>query len=137
MQFQSYPIINTQFYHRQNAINLSTIGLSPREPGMQRCEPYLSFSAIAMSWFLEDFLTACECVDGGDTNTNPFGSCKDLDWDPEAGTLICKQTVPYVFKYYGQRFPLGSGVWKMEPKIEGHYCNNIFKLTRNLAASCH
>ena len=139
MKEQLEHVINTYFYQRLNAINPSTIGLSPdnRYPGerdIQICDPYLSFSGKVMIYFMEDFLRACECRIKG---PGAIESCKELDWDPKAETVSCKQTTSYVCKYYGQRFALGSGVWKMEPKIEGHYCTNIFKFTQNLAASCH
>ena len=69
--------------------------------------------------------------------SNDHSTRKELDWDPKAGTLSCKQTVSYVCNYYVQRFALGSGVWKMEPKVEGQYCTRLFKDHEHLAASCY
>ena len=101
---------------------------------MQRCEPYLSFSAKAMIYFMEDHLRSCECSINA---PGAIETCKELDWDPKAETASCKQTTSYVCKYYGQRFALGSGVWKMEPKVEGQYCTRVFKFYDHLAASCN
>ena len=113
--------------------NKSNIGLNPGERGMQRCEPYLSFSVKAWIYSIQDFLRACRCKD----DPGAVATCKELDWDPKAETVSCKQTTSYVCKYYGQRFALGSGVWKMEPKVEGQYCTRPFKDHEHLAASCY
>ena len=106
----------------------------PGEKEVQRCEPYLIFSAKAMIYFMEDFLRACECRIKG---PGAVGSCKELDWDPKAETLSCKQTTSYICKYYGQRFALEGGVWNMEPKVEGQYCTRKFKSHEHLASSCY
>ena len=114
--------------------------MNPGERGMQRCEPYLSFSVKAWTYLIQDFLIACRCKDG----PGAVATCKELDWDPEAKTVSCKQTTSYVCKYYGQRFAFGSGVWKMEPKVDndgppkvGQYCTRLFKDREHLAASCY
>ena len=100
---------------------------------MQRCEPYLSFSVKAWIYLIQDFLIACRCKDG----PGAVATCRELDWGPKAETVSFKQTTSYVCKYYGQRFALGSGVWKMEPKVEGQYCTRLFKDHEHLAASCY